>query len=183
MSRDPNPIDDPELYESLVVDGVRSPGKVTFSGHDRTQKWDVQSAPGQSGATTQHKGEDPADFTASFYFARDPITGRDGYEEWPKFKKVLEDTISGPKPKAKDCYHPDLAENRIKAIVLKKMGGRTYDGKGGCTIAVQLGEYRPPKPKGGTPKGASANKPKEDADPNAAANAELKRLREEYQKL
>jgi len=42
----PNPIDDEELFASIELGGVKSPGKVTLSGHDRKATWDVKKGPG-----------------------------------------------------------------------------------------------------------------------------------------
>ncbi len=49
------------------------------------------------------------------------------------------------------------------------MGAPAHDGKGGQTIVVKFQEYKPPKPKTGTPIGAVKKGP----DPDAAAKQEL----------
>ncbi len=178
----PNPIDDEELYEGIVLAGVRSPGKVTLSGHDRVVNWDIKDGSGQSGATMTRKGEKPIEFTATFYLVQDVAQGIDDFAAWPAFLDLINSTVSGKTPKALDIYHPDLASNDIKSVVKSTVGGTAHDGKGGQTIAVKLMEYRPPKPAGGSPSG-SATKPKKVGtapDPNAEAKAELARLTAQY---
>jgi hypothetical protein len=63
--------------------------------------------------------------------------------------------------------------------VLGSIGGTIHDGKGGRTIVVKLQEYKPPKPKGGSPTGAGGFKAGSQ-DPNAAANAEIAALTAQY---
>lgn len=175
------PIDYPELYDSIVLAGKRSPGVVTLSGHDRVIGWDVKKGPGQSGATTTRTSDDPREFTASFYLVRDLSRGIDDLSLWPDFAALVLSTVSGATPKALDVYHPDLAASDIKSVVLKSLGGAVHDGKGGVTYVVKFLEYRPPKSKGGSPNG-SKTKPKIDPnDPNAAALAELAALTKKYE--
>jgi hypothetical protein len=176
----PNPVDNEELYDAIVLGGQRSPGVVALSGHDRVIGWDVKKGAGQSGATTTRTSEDPAEVTCSFYLVKDDAQGIDDFAQWPAFLALAKSTVAGAKPKALDIYHPDLAENDIKSVVLKKVGGVVHDGMGGQTRTLVFLEYRPPKPKGGTPKASGTKKPKEN-DPNAEALAELARLTKQYQ--
>lgn len=176
----PNPIDNEELYKSMVLGGVASPGFVTFSGHDRAVGWDVKEGNAQSGATTTLKSEPPIEFTATFHLLKDDGLGVDDFAEWETFQALIDSTVSGPTPKALDTYHPDLARNRIRSVVKKSVGGMIHDGKGGASVAVKFLEYKPAKPKGGTPKGSAAKKAKEN-DPNAEALAELAKLTKQYQ--
>lgn len=180
MSAVVNAIDNGDLYDSILAAGVKSPGVVTLSGHDRTIGWDIKKGPGTSGATTTRTSEDPVSFTASFYLVRDDALGIDDLERWPQFEQVLRSTVSGATPQAIDIYHPDLAANGITSVVLQKMGGAVHDGMGGVTYAVQLLEYRPPKAKGGTPSGSKAKK-KTEPDPDADALKELERLTKQYE--
>lgn len=180
MPRFINPIDDDDLYNAITLGGVRSPGKVTITGHDRKVNWDVKAGAGQSGATTTLKDIPPAEVTLTFYLVRDDATGVDDFSLWPDFDKLIRSTISGAKPKALDAYHPDLATNDIKSLVMSSIGGAVHDGKGGQTIVVKMLEYKPPKPKTGSPNGSSSKKPAA-PDPNAAANAQIAALTAQYQ--
>jgi hypothetical protein len=174
-----NPLDHPEAYEHIVLAGKRSPGVVTLSGHDRKIGWDIKKGPGQSGATTTRTSEDPVEFTCTFYLVRDDVQGIDDLQEWPTFLALIDSTVSGPTPKALDIYHPDLIIQGISSVVKGTVVGTVHDGKGGQTIAVKFLEYKPPKPKKGSPSG-SKTKPKAKSDPNQAALDELAKLTDQY---
>lgn len=173
-----NPIDDPELYECVVLAGVRSPGKVTLSGHDREIDWDVKAASGQTGATTTLKGSKPCEFTATFYLVQDLSQGIDDFAAMNDFLDLVDSTVAGKTPKALDIYHPDLVDNGITSVVKKSTGGAVHDGKGGITYVVKFLEYKPPKPKGGSPNGSKTAA----IDPDQAALDELNKLTNQYQK-
>lgn len=175
----PNVIDNEELYNVITLNGVSSPGRVTLSGHNRKHVWDVKGGPSLNGATTTLKQTPPIEFSASFYLVIDPSQGVDDYTAWDQFVPIINATIAnGRTPRAVDIYHPDLAENDIKSVCKAEVGGRVYDGMGGCTIVVKFQEYRPPKKQGGTPLG-STNKAK---DPNADLKAQIDALTAQYAK-
>ena len=167
MSGEPNPVDDESLYDSIIIDGVTSPGVVKLSGHDLVVDWDVKEANGQNHASTTMKGRKLGRFTLTFFLA-----DRDDFDAWPEIVKILQSTVI-PKPRAVQIYHPDLIVPGIESVVLESIGGVVHDGKGGQSITVKLLEYRPPRKAGG----ASTSKAK---DPNAAANAELAALTAKY---
>jgi len=174
----PNPIDNPDLYDSIELAGRRSPGVVTLSGHDRNHKWDVKPADGANGASTTHKGEEITQFQASFYLVKDPVLGLDEFALWETFAAIIRKSI--PKvgsPTALKIYHPDLAANDIKTISHATIGGMTHDGKGGATVVVKFLEYRPIKKK--TSSGSPLPKPLEKPDPNADLKAQVRDLTNE----
>ena len=139
-----NPYDAPEVFAVIVLGTTVSPGKVTLSGHNRVPKWDEQAAKGSSGATTKLEDpKPPGKFTASFFLA-----DADEVDAWDAdFQPVLLSTFMGPSPLALPVYHPDLAANDFTEVVCRSIGGKVRDRTGGTTIAVELGEYCPPKPK------------------------------------
>jgi hypothetical protein len=167
----------PEIYDVIKLGGVTSPGIVTLSGHDRVINWDIKVGKGQSGARMSLKDVPPCEFQASFYLA----TAED-YADWAAFKAAIDSTVAAT-PKALDIYHPDLAEQDIKSVVKGTIMGTVHDGKGGRTIAVKFVEYRPPKKKTGGPSGSSSKSKKKASgpDPDAAALAELERLKKQYE--
>jgi hypothetical protein len=175
----PNPLDNPDLFDSIVLAGVQSPGKVTLSGHDRKVTWDVKSGPGLQGATTTIKEIPPIEFTASFYLVKDDAQGIDDFAAWEPFLAVVNSSLSGTKPKALEIYHPDLALNEITSVCKAQVGGAVHDGKGGITYVIKFQEYKPPKPKGGSPSGTKTSTKKKD-DPDAAALAQLAALTDQY---
>ncbi len=180
MSSTYNLYEDDDELDHIVLGGVRSPGKCTLSGHDRKANWDVKAGQGQIGASTTLKDIPLIEFTATFYLTIDPSATDDEEEEMYDFLELVESTVSGPKPKALDIYHPDLADQDITSVVKASIGGATYDGKGGKTYVVKFQEYKAPKPKGGSPSGSSSKAGPNAPDPNAAANAEIAKLTAEY---
>jgi len=165
----PTPFDNPELFSSIILAGVVSPGKVTLSGHDRTVKWDVKEAKELDGASMDIKSVPAVEFTATFDLVDDPEL--DEFEQWDEFVEIIESTVGGKKVQAVDIYHPYLAAQRppITSVVKATVGGIVDDEKGGRRIAVKFQEYRPPKPKKGSPTGSKTSKP----DPNADVKTEL----------
>ena len=137
----------PELFDSYTLGGVRAPGVVTFTGHNRTEDWDTKTASGNAGAVSTHKGHGPIEFTATHHLVIDPIAGVDQEAQWDEFAKLIEATVSGKTPVAVDIFHPDLARVGIKSVVKKSIGGFVRDGLGGTEVVVQFLEYRPPQPK------------------------------------
>lgn len=173
----PNPWDHPELFDHLVLNGVRSPGKCRISGHSFIVDWDVQNGTGQKGANLSLKRIPLRAFTATFELADVA-----DIEAWPDFERVLYSSIpSSGDPIALRCEHPDLASRRITAVVLADLGGVEHSDNGGQKIVVKLQEYGPPKKKSGSPGTSSGNgKYPPKPDPNAAAKAELAALLEQY---
>lgn len=168
-----NPIDHSELYDSIELAGKRSPGQVTLSGHDRNQKWDIKDADGAGGASTTLKGEQVAQFQASFYLVKDPVLGVDDFAAWDAFASIIRKSIpNSGKPTALKIYHPDLAANDIKSVSQASIGGMVHDGKGGATVVVKFLEFRPAKKKGGSPTATKSSTAGANAKPDP--NADLK---------
>lgn len=161
----------PDLYLSIFIGGVLSPGKVTLSDYNRDHDWDVQKAKGTTGTTTVNRGPANSGFTASFYLA-----DQADFEAWDEFQRMLAASVEGPKPKALSAYHPDLVRNKIVDVVVKSIGSMQHDGKGGATVVCKFIEYRPAKPKPAVKADASARARDAVADPNAARKAELAAL-------
>lgn len=168
-----------DIWSTLVVAGMASPGSVTITGHGREVGWDIQEAKGQEGATTTRKGGPIAKFTATFYLTDElDANGYSDFDYWPAFQSLLESSFTGPEPIALEVYHPDLARNFITAAVLAKMGEMRPDGKGGASIAVDMMQYRPKRPKSSGSPGQTKTKTKGD-QAVADAEAELNALLEE----
>lgn len=180
MPRLPNVLDDEDLFDHVILAGVRSPGIVKISGHNRKVDWDVKVAPGNKGASTELKGIPPVEFTCEF-----TLTDDEDFVDWSDFLDLINSTVAGATPKALDIYHPDLAEQNIKSVVKAGTEGTKHDGKGGQIKVVRFQEYAPPKPKSGSLSGSSSNadskREREKRDPNEKAKQELAGLLDQYQ--
>jgi hypothetical protein len=180
-----SPYQFPDLYSSIILGTMRSPGVVTLSGHDRDENWDIQKAKGNAGATSKLNGADLGEFQASFYLCADSNdeNGENDFTRWEAFQDLIDSTTSGPKPIALPIYHPDLCRNRYTEVVKRSVSGLVWDLQGGATVVVKFGEHRPPKPK---PAAKATAKPDENCvgtrireDPNEAAKQELASLVEQ----
>lgn len=164
-----------------------SPGVATLSGHDRVIGWDVKDASGQTGASSERKGEPIKRFRSSFYLTDEPweetssVAGEgevtDDFYQWSGFELILRESYGGDKPLALSLYHPDLERNGISAACVDRIGGMQLDGKGGATVEVDWVEYRPAKAKGG------AQDPDDEPDKKTASDYEIERLLKEGEDL
>jgi hypothetical protein len=165
-----SPFTHPQLYRTITIGGVESPGVVVLSGHDRTQEWEIRKSKGTTGSRLINHGRNITQFTATFQLA-----DQDDFDAWESFAKMLAATIAGSgTPKALSCLHPDLVAQGIIEIVVQSVGGLVHDGKGMSTAAIKLIEHTPTKKH--TPAQPAARKGTTVLDPNAAAKAELTKL-------
>ncbi|MCC6902813.1 MAG: hypothetical protein IT377_27825 [Polyangiaceae bacterium] len=167
------PSSNPDLYASISLNGMRSPGTVTLSGHDRDWSWDIKEAKGQDGASTSRNGEKVAQFTATFSLSDDPLSDVDDFTGWEVFSAMLGAAMKAKAPVAMSVYHPDLARNGITSVVVAGIGGMQHDGKGGATVAVKLLEYRPPKKKPVSGPSGKSSKTSKPGDPVGAVAGAL----------
>lgn len=162
----------PELYKSLIVGGVASPGTVTLKQCAREHRLANKPPEGATGAVQSSKGPALVEFEAEFYLADlEDVAG------WDDFQATLSASVEAAKPKALSIYHPDLARLKITECVVKSIGILQYDGKGGATATCKFSEFKPVKKRPvvnpEAKKKAAAN------DPNAARKAELAALLEQ----
>ena len=164
-----------DAWTHIELAGIRSPGRVVLSNHDRKIGWDIKEASGEDGATTTRKGNPCRSFTATFTLIRNADGSIDQFEEWDSFQALIESTVDGAKPHALDVYHPSLALLRFRAVTMSSLGGMTIDESGVGTIAVEFIEYNPPKPKPPASTSGSSSKKSDDAFKDAVANKENER--------
>lgn len=173
----PNPIDDVDVYMVVVLAGVQSPGHCTLSGAALTNRWEEKEGDGQDGDSTTLKGRKNNHFTVTFELWDEPGLGIDHFATWDReFLPLLKSSTTTTPLSALDIYHPDLARLGISAVQVEEIGQLVHDGQGGATVAVKFLEFRPPKPKSGTPGGSKSgggSKPGDAPDPNADAQKEL----------
>ncbi len=167
------PYNNPDLYKSIHIGGMLSPGKVTLSGHDRVHDWEQQKAKGTVGEFTLNRGPKNVDgITASFALA-----DLEDVEAWDEFQRML--NAARESGKALLMFHPDTVRNLILDVVVRSIGGMQHNERGGATVVCKFSEYRPSKKKPATK--AKAGTPQRQGtttvnDPNAAAKAELSAL-------
>lgn len=172
----PSPHTHPEMYKSLIIGDMQTPGTVTLSDFAFEHSWEEQQAKGSTGTTTLNRGRKPGRFTATFYLA-----DLEEMDAWDVVQRRLAASVEGPKPKSMLIVHPDLLRQRVIDFVLVSISGMQHDGKGGATVVCKFLEYRPPKPKPAAKPDAAA--PRRGTatvnDPNAQRKAELAALLEQ----
>lgn len=171
---------DEELSVLVLTSGrltLVSPGVVALSSPGGVINWKDQQAPGQNGMISV-RGPDPiSEFDATFFLSGDRVDpeGRDEFDRWDEFQRMIDSTTAGPKPFAVTVFHPDLARLNIVDVVKKSVGLMQHDGKGGASIKVSFRVHKPPKPQPSAKVEPGSPTPTP-ADPLAAAKAERDRL-------
>lgn len=161
-----SPVELPELYDFVLLCGQPSPGLCKLSGFKRAQKWDVKDGNGQDGATTTLTGDVIAKGTITIQLWQDDRNDVDNFfAEYDEWRKIFLASI-GNKSKGLDIYHPDLARLGISSICIEAEGQLQHDGKGGATVAIDILEFKPPKPKPATTPDGSKTKKKDGPDPD-----------------
>lgn len=173
-----NPIDHPELYESFLLAGERSPGVCKLGGPMLDHGWAKQEPKGSSGGETIQNGTKLVEFTAELYLWRDSEV--DHFARWVEWRPILRRPIAKGASKALDIYHPQLDELGVTSVVCAKEGSLEPDGRGGATVKLSFLQYAPPQPKAaGKPSGSSSQASGADANgkpkpPKKDPNQDLK---------
>jgi hypothetical protein len=160
-----DPLVNPGRADVMVAAGMQSPGVCSLiGGGGREYVWDIRQAPGVQGYTMTYRGWKAGEeivFRFTFFehpkgpgYATQQSQIQSFYEDWvPLF--AIDARKLRPKPVA--VQHPILASNDINAVLCKRIGPLTTDGKMNWYVDMAFLEYRPPKiiPTA-TPKGATA---------------------------
>lgn len=180
-SADFNPLDNPDVWDTIAVGSMVNPGICKIGDIKRKNTWDVKKGKGTLGATITFVGRDPIEFTITFY-----LWLPEHFTEWGEFRKQFEFDPTKKGVSAVGVFHPALADIGIDSVVTESIGALKNEGKNMWTIEVGLLEYFPPPKKAatGTPNGSKssganngAKPPGTPSDPIAdAQQAEIARL-------
>jgi hypothetical protein len=138
--------DFPELYDTLTISGMRSPGTVKLSGDALKVKVDKAEAKSSDGGTSTINGRSVREFEAEFYVWNDREKGVDHHVAWAPFYAMLFTQSAAPKAIGFPIVHPDLARAGITSVCVEHIALPTYDGKGGARHKVKFSEHKPKKP-------------------------------------
>jgi hypothetical protein len=177
-----NPIDFPEDYDIVQVDGEENPGIIApggISGFKRETEWDVKKGKGTKGGTTTLSQLPPAKGSIKFL-----LWTNFHFFQWDtSFRSKFKYDPAKKTKNAVDIYHPILDGVGVHSVVTESIGAVTYEGKGLWSITVELLEYLPAPPQSitSTPNGSTsngkANASGKSDDPIAdAQQAEIKKL-------
>jgi hypothetical protein len=142
-----SPLQSPEQYDYITLDGVKSPGLcIRSSGGERKQKWENQQAPGFAGAFTVFRGEEIS--TIEYQFQ---LWEPEHFIAWDSFVATLRAGQKKRPPRVYDLVDLTIDHNEIKQVAAVSIGRQEKLGptKWGYTVAFT--EYRKRKPIGGVP--------------------------------
>ncbi len=154
-----NPITDPDLWDQFALGDQVSPGIIPFdgvTGWTRKREWDVKKTKGADGATITDQGAAPAEGSIKLHLWRhgEAPDFIDDFEDWEQFQghiKTVKGNTSSSKLTALSIIHPDINQLGIYAVVVKSVGQLVHEGGGLYSATIELLEYFPAKPAGGTP--------------------------------
>lgn len=164
-----NPIENPEAWDKVEIGQQESPGVCKVGDFKRAHEWDIKKGKGTIGGTVTFVGRPPAKGTITFY-----LWEAEHFEEWARFRPLLQYDPTKAAVTAVDIYHPSLADIGINSVVTESIGAIQHEGKQLYSIAVDFLEYFPPPKKSavGTPTGSKSTAgktPGTTADPIADA--------------
>ena len=153
-----NPIDDPQSYDVVRIDGVENPGIIApggISGFKRPTEWDIKKGKGTKGGTATLSQLPPAKGSIKFL-----LWSAFHFEAWDQiYRKRFKYDSTKKSVSAVDIYHPALATVDIHSVVTESISPPEHEGKGLWSITVEFIEYLPPPKKTATstPTGSTSN--------------------------
>lgn len=177
-----NPIEHPDAYQVLALEGRTWRGKIEVAGYSKLFKWEKVAGQGTDGATSKYSGEDLPDFTCRFILW-EPYH----FEQFEsEFRPLFSGPPKGQKAKALTIDWPELVKLGIRRVTVNKVGGLEFvDDKGTYAYQVDMSLFRPKKPVQVLKASAAGgpDDPSSQLSPNQAMIRELtKQLKEEAAK-
>lgn len=150
-----NPYQFPE--NKIILEGRKSPGLADVAGAGTPRNWEERKGYGLSGATLWFTGHGLANFTVKlrFYEVSD-------WEDWHDWKDIVKRAPFGKLPKAKDIYHPLLADLDINRVVVTDVRQAEQIDDGVWEVPIDFRQHRALKHTLAKPKGSNDKPP---ADP------------------
>ncbi len=180
--RGANPVDMPELWDTFLLAGRRSPGLCKFPTlPKRDEGWDVQVPKGTTGGNTIHNNQPPVKFSVELRLWKDDKV--DHFARWEDWKDILQTPVKANDPKALDIWHPQLEGLKIRSVVVASRAEYVPDGYGGARVTWDFLEYRPPATKKAqAPAGSKSSSTTKKNDPNADLKKEIEELTVRFRK-
>ncbi|WP_437799524.1 hypothetical protein [Sorangium sp. So ce693] len=153
----PNPIEQADLYDVIVLAGQRSPGQAQVNGAGSPRNWDERKGYGLSGAYLVFTGDGLASFQVRLLFWEPQH-----FAQWETFSQLLARPQRGTRPKALDYFHPYHEPLGIKSVVVEDVLQQDQIEPGLWAQDIKFKQYRAPKPILSKPEGSTAqlNEPK-----------------------
>jgi len=149
----PNPIDNPGLYDHVVLASKEAPGLAEVVGAGTPRGWDERKGLGLSGATLAQVGDGLPKFTVNVYLWLSAH-----FAAWDVWKPLIARGARGSRYSPMDIYYPDLAELGIsRCVILDWKQRELVDERGLYKYPIECQEWRKPLPVYNVPAGSTAN--------------------------
>lgn len=157
----PNPIDNPELYDVVLLANRQAPGLAEVVGASTPRGWDERKGLGLSGSTLAQVGDPLPDFTINVYLWESAH-----FAAWDSWKMLVERGARGSRYTPQDIYYPDLDEMGItRCVILDWKQREKVDERGLYKYAIPCKEWRKPLPVYNVPAGSAASAQQGKTDP------------------
>lgn len=180
VSTNTNPIDNPQLWDVFSVASTPSPGVIAIDGirgFERETGWDKKKGKGTQGARLVLDTLPPAAGSITLVLWR-----RRDFDDWDAFLPLLKYNPAKIKTAADalDIYHPALAKNGIKSVVVHKISPIRHVGKGKYLVSIDFIEWLDP-PSTSIVSSVSSSKPNDTnripgAPPDPIGDAQQKKI-------
>lgn len=134
-----DPVSFPQIWDSILIGGVQSPGMCKVHEFRRAHEFDVKKGKGAFGATITFVGRPPAKGDITFY-----LWASSHFVAWENFRLLLKYDPTKKAVQAIDIYHPSLADIDITSVVTESIGNIVHEGDQLYSITVSFLEYFPP---------------------------------------
>jgi hypothetical protein len=156
-----DPINNPKLWDFVVVSGIVSPGQASLQKASRSNVFDKKQGPGTAGGTTTYRGDKLAEFELTL-----KLWLQSHWDALPRFLSALKFDPKKKSGQAVDISHPMLSmfDPPIRSVVAEEIGqpDRIKDGDTLYVIKIQLSEFRPPKKENVTKSANGSSSAKDD---------------------
>lgn len=171
----PNPLDDAELYDFILLADQKSPGLCDVSGASAPREWDIRKGYGLSGATVVYTGDGLAKFTVRLF-----LWEPEQFNAWDTWRVLIKKPPRGTRPKALDISHPYLQELEITSVEVEDELQWTQPEPGLFVKDIKFLQYRAPLPSLAKPDGSQskANEPTAQTEADKTIEALMKQMKE-----
>lgn len=173
-----NPIDAPEAYDFVTIQGVNTPGRCKVGEFKRVVDWDVKTGKGTAGATETVKGLPPAKGSIQFF-----VWESAHFAAWDALLPMLKYDPTKKTKQANSIYHPFLADIDVDSVNIEAIGSWVEVSAGEYARTIEFLEFAPPvnKSVSATPTGASeyASKDPKNGPPGAQPDPAITAMQKE----
>jgi hypothetical protein len=151
-SEDLNPLENPEIWDYISINGIISPGLCELSGFKRDFGWDIKKGKGAKGSTLTLVTFPPCEGTVVF-----KLWTKEHFDAWAEFRKPMTYDPTKHPVSALTIGHPSFSDIELTSVIVKSMSPPMNKGGGLYEITVEFIEYNPPPNKSAVSSPAGTN--------------------------